>query len=168
LFFIFSPAYPYWFIFLTPFLPVLLFQNKKYSIINLVLDTALSGAMIILQQIHFSWCYSLEVMQPMLLPKIFGAVEMMKRPVNIGGLWLKFFALIKTDPKPLFGSIFTVCLVFILILNFPQEITNPNKGSDNPSIPRSLTWFRLLINGVICLSPIILYISSIIIYGINK
>ena len=168
LLFIFTPAYPYWFILLSPFFPIILFQNKKYFQVNLLLDIALSGSMIILQQIHYSWCYGLDVIKPMLLPKIFGAVEMMKRPFNAEQIYLKLFSLIGFgNPNLLLETVFTVCLLFILILNFPKKSSILMNEEITPSL-HLLTQFRLLINGGICLLPIMIYILSIIVYGRYK
>jgi hypothetical protein len=163
-FFILTPAYPYWFIMLTPFLPLILLQNEKYFQINLILDTAASGSMIILQQLVYGWCYDLDVIEPMLLTKIFGSIEMMKRPIHTYSPYTRFFELFGIDPKPLMMAIFTVCLVYILILNFPKKSTVSMYKEITPSLCL-LTRFRLLINGGICLLPIMVYILSIIIYG---
>ena len=168
LFFLFTPAYPYWFILLTPFLPTVIFQNRKHFKLNLVLDTVASCSMILLQQIVYWWCYGITTIQPMLLPKIFGAVETMKEPISVYSLFSAIGEQERNAINPALGAVFFVCLIAILIINFPRTETVLKGADDSIVIERSVIWFRLFAAGGLCFLPILVYFASMIWFGVTN
>lgn len=58
IYFSFGFANPYWFIYMIPFLYLILCWNKKYFVMNLLLEICMSFFAIIAQSIQFYWVFS--------------------------------------------------------------------------------------------------------------
>lgn len=159
LLFMLTPAYPYWMILLTPYFPILLFLNTKHFKLNLLLDTILSASMIIAYSIIYFWCYGIKTIEPMLIPRLFGAVSTLAKPLSANDLYLKIMPASGTS---VLLTIFTVCLTAILVINYP------NRGikTTDVIIERSVIWARMLICAGICCVPLLMYFGSLIVYGV--
>ncbi len=160
LLFIFTPAYPYWIILMTPYFPILLFLNTRHFKLNLLLDTILSASMIIAYSVIYFWCYGIKTIEPMLMPRIFGAVSTLEKPLSANDLYLK---ILPSSGPSILITIFTVCLIAVLVINFPKKVVNTTEVV----IERSVIWARLLVCAGICCIPLLMYFGSLIVYGIK-
>jgi hypothetical protein len=143
---------------MTPFFSIMIFQNKRNIKANLILDTILSASIIIVYQITWFWDYSIKTIKPMIIPKIFGAVDTLVKPLSANNLYAK---ILPGNSIPVLQAIFTACLIAILVLNYPKDEIN----SGEVIIERSVIWFRLFICAGVCAVPIIMYFVSLIVYG---
>jgi len=121
LLFMFTPANPYWTILMTPYFPIMIFLNPKYLKINLVLDTILSSCMIIVHSVMYSLCYQIKTIEPMIMPRLFGEVYTLAKPLSAKDLYVKY---LPDYGISLLITMFTVCLAAMLIINFPRKDTN--------------------------------------------
>lgn len=140
---------PYWFIYLSPFLAMLMVYNSdKYRLLILFETIGITG--LILNQFGGNyWVYETDNARGMLLEKLFGSPEYL--------ISLKVFnSYIHIDYySPVFFAIFWVCIVTIIWLS------RPGKCIQNESVNiRKYALLRVLINASIAMIPAVVYLLS--------
>jgi hypothetical protein len=160
LLFVFTPANPYWLILMTPYFPIMIFLNPRYLKINLILDTILSSSMIIVQSVIYFICYQIKTIEPMIMPRLFGEVYTLAKPLSAKDLYVKY---LPDYGISLLITMFTVCLIAMLILNFPRKETDLAEIV----IERSVIWSRLFVCAGVCYVPLLMYFVSLIVYGLE-
>lgn len=141
-FLMFVPVHPQWFILITPFITLMLFQNMKKFKINIILDIIASGAILISTIFIYYWVYSSWVMERMVIPKLFGSTRGMNIQFSSPSVLLTKFGIDKF--LPLFLAAFVTCIAAMLIINFPHSTGHDGKISSD-KVEWGLLIFRTLI-----------------------
>lgn len=166
-FFMFIPAYPYWYILMAPFIILLVFMNNKYFKTNLLLETIGMSSLFFLQQISGAyWCFSYRLFIPTFWNKIFDlnanvTPKFTHELLNSVGYRLGFtdFSYIVS----LFlGSIFIASIIALLIINCPLVIKLTGNKDDDIVVERSIIYFRNFANLSLGLIPIIVFLFNVI------
>lgn len=138
-FFMFVDFHPYWIIILVPFLTIVFFQNMKNFKVNIILDTLLSIAFILVTMITYYWCYGPLVIQRMIIPHLFGSTYGIETRAEFAGSAISKYGGEKL--MPFFLATFITSLAAILIINFPRN----SKDNNNKVTDWGMIFIRLLI-----------------------
>ena len=144
--FCFVNFHPYWIVLLAPFMSIIIFQNMKYFKINIILDI-FSYISFVITTIFVSYgLHGLRghlgpiVLERMFLPKIFGSRYDMENKRNTIVSLLSDIGLQKYIP--FFLALFVVCLIAIIVINFPST---SNDSKKDHKIEWGLLFTRMMI-----------------------
>lgn len=163
-FFVFIPAYPYWYVLLAPFVVILLFLNHSNFKLNLLLESIGMGCLFFSQQISGAyWCFSYRLFKPTFWNAFFDVNSSKLSPkfthefVDYTGYLLGFenLSLLLT----LFsGTLFVASMTAILVINHPKRLPE----NDEPFImEKSVVAFRNTINIALAVLPIIVFLLNV-------
>lgn len=118
LLFIFVGHYPYWIVILTPFLPILIAEDKKKETINLLADLVFWISYMISALMYHTWITNYSIVDNMFLPELFGhkTVEEVAY-VSVGEL-MRSFHLEKY--AVFFAACYVSALIVLIIVNYPK------------------------------------------------
>ena len=156
----FTSSYPYWVIFIVPFIILLILQNPKNMEFNMIIEIVMSTVLIFTHMIVFPHCFSDYTFAPMILPKLFVKISDLPKLLTTESLknFTALSAFVNQQILPILIAAFIGTLLTLAFVNFPKsELNQPEKRDINPTI----LWVRLLIGGSICLLPIAAYFFSI-------
>lgn len=153
IFFAFSNTHPYWIILMLPYLCIISITNKALTGVNLLLETLISTSIVVAQMIKYWWCYSIRLIGPMFISKIYGSI-------NIDYAELNPLTLLATKTQTILffdeiaSSIFMASLICFSIINYPKF----NKNTLVKINYFTLLNIRLALGFLLCISPILMYI----------
>lgn len=148
------PFYPYWIIYITPWVPLLYFMRKELREKYFWIEAGMSVGIILAQFSHFEWVFELYNTRNMLLNVLYGYDDL-TNPITI----FEFVTLFKiTEFEYLFYGLYILCLVTMLILYRPQEKI---EYKDNEFPARTVLWIRFGIQYAVGALPFLLFILSI-------
>jgi len=156
----FTSSYPYWVIFIVPFIILLVLQNPKNMEFNMIIEIVMSTVLIFSHMIVFPHCFSDYTFAPMVLPKLFVKLSDIPKLLTTESLrnYPNLFDFVNQQILPILIAAFIGMLLTLAFVNFPKfELNKKNSKEINPKI----VLVRLLINGTICLLPILAYFISI-------
>lgn len=164
LFLMFAEANPYWAILITPFFPLLIFQNKAYFKVSLFIETAAAAALILAQNFFFPWVFSYKwIMGLMPFAKLIRPIPKMVQENNLSVLGAADLdTSIRVFGMPLALGIFIFGMIALLVLNFPTKRSIEADKSCCLVIERSVLWCRLLCGAGICMLPMAFYFLDLL------
>lgn len=131
--------YPYWIVYLSPFIVMLIFVTKEHFRINLLLEMAFSTIFIFYKMFQFNWVYGGPQTYSYLLLRDVGQTPAMR----IGD---EYFIL-QMSPIPedeltlILKGILIGCLILLLIINWPFK--EKKTAVEGVIIEKSIMWARL-------------------------
>lgn len=133
------PLNPYWIVLLAPFSVLIIFLNPEYLMLNTIIETTVSTAVLVLYILVGFPIYNRDIFTQLLLPHFISAPESPRfySPNEIlTGLSLHR------------GASFVVALIIAgvlatLILNYPRS-SMIAAGRNDERMPRSAVWFRMV------------------------
>ncbi len=158
--FAFTSSYPYWVIFIVPFIVLLILQNPKNMEFNMIIEIVMSTVLIFSHMIVFPHCFSDYTFAPMVLPKLFVKISDLPKLLTTESLrnYPNLFDFVNQQILPILIAAFIGTLITIAFVNFPKFESSKNKPQElNPNI----VLVRLFIGGFICILPILAYFLSI-------
>lgn len=162
-FFVSAPAFPYWFAMLCPFIVLLIAMNPARARANVLIETGMTAALIVVHQIHFYWTYDLSVVRPMAIAALFGPVESLAQPINPVDAYTRLGV---TEYKDLLAAVFVAGMVALLVINHPSRNRAPAQPSTGSSdVDRPLVLVRAGVTVSLCLVPAAAYFYSLLAHG---
>ncbi|MEG2426454.1 MAG: hypothetical protein RSB28_06480 [Oscillospiraceae bacterium] len=169
-FFVFIPAYPYWYILMSPFIILLLFFNKSNFKLNLLLETIGMACLFLSQQISGAyWCFSNRLFIPTFWNLFFDVNREGFTPrythelINSAGNRIGFdnLSLLLTL---LTGSIFVATMISILVINRPKKSIDNSEGEIQFIVDIGIVRFRNIMNIFLAIIPIIVFLFNVLHY----
>jgi hypothetical protein len=160
--FAFTKSNPYWLILIVPFMTLMIFQNISKFKVNLLLEIMVSISCVFSQMIVFHWCFGIQMLQPMLLAKLFGDPATFAKVYGVEALVRSrgFYSLFMDRALPVLLAAFVAGLISMIVINFPKA---PYATAEK-TIDATALLPRLLIYGSILSLPIIGYLLSAIMH----
>ncbi len=162
LFFLATPAYPYWFVMLTPFVAIVWAVEAGRGRDLATLDLALIAVTLLIHQIYYSWCFDLTVVRPMALAALLTPVDDLAVPMSPAGIYA---SLGLTPYLSLLTSAFAALLIAVLVLGYPRshpETLSP-AGVDGPE--RRVLVVRAAVGLGMCAIPAAVYLYTLVAHG---
>lgn len=158
-FLMFAEVNPYWAILITPFFPLVIFQNKERFKVSLLIETAATTALILAQNFFFPWVFSYKwIMGLMPFAKLIHPIPRMVQENNLAVLGAADLdTSIRVFGMPLALGIFLFSMAALLVLNFPTKRSIEADKGCNLVIERSVLWCRLACGAGICMLPMAFY-----------
>ncbi|WP_426241812.1 hypothetical protein [Nocardioides sp. LHG3406-4] len=162
-FFVSAPAYPYWFALICPLFAVMWAIDPARARVNLLIETGLTAAMLVLHQIHFYWTYDLGIVSPMILPRVFGSVESLVQPLDALGVYTRLGVV---EYRALLAAVFTAGMVALLVLNRPRSDADLVVASEEDNtVDRTLVYGRAAVTVGLMLVPAAAYFYALLAHG---
>ena len=162
-FFLAAPAYPYWYVLLSPFFAILCVINPDRAKVTLLVETGLTAAMIVAHQIFFYWTYDLNIVKPMILPRLFGSVDSLVHQVNPRDLYARLGVV---DNRGLLAAVFAAGMVALLYLYRPRSDDELARVADQDTpVDRTVLYGRAAVTMALCLVPASAYFYSLVAHG---
>lgn len=166
-FFVFIPAYPYWYILIAPFVVLLVFMNDRQFKTNLLIETIGMASLFFLQQISGAWwCFSYKLFVPSFWNKIFVlSPDFVPKNTHdvISTVGSKFgidnFLVII---NLLLSSIFIAAIIALLVINNPKLIGMTDGKKEDIIVERSIIHFRNFITILLGFVPIVVLLFNMI------
>ena len=149
------PFFPYWLIYLTPWIPLLYFMRKDLVEKHFWAETGMVASVIMAHYSHFDYVFDLQNMKHMFLETFLGSYENLTNPITLQN----FVGVVVSDAENLYFGLYILCLVTLLILYRPKE--KMLYKSDNFECRKEL-WLRALIHFTVGALPMLLYFASIL------
>ena len=162
-FFVAAPAFPYWFALMCPFIAILWATHPGLSKVTLLIETGLVAALIVQHQVHFYWTYDLDVVSPMLLPRLFEPVDSLAQQVTPTSLYTRLGLVPYIS---MLGAVFTAGMVALLVLFCPRAegaVDDPAAGDDHHV--KALIYGRGAVMMALMLVPAAAYFYSLLVRG---
>ncbi|MDE7273205.1 MAG: hypothetical protein K2N95_09105 [Lachnospiraceae bacterium] len=148
------PFFPYWILYLAPWIPLLYYMRSDMTEKFFWLETGMTVSILLAQFSHFYWVFEIDNTKNLLLDLIY-RFEKIDNPFMVmdimGDLYID-------DYEFLFYGLFILCLAFLLVL------LKPKSGviyKDDEFNSRRVLYLRFGIQYVIGALPLFLYICSI-------
>ena len=149
------PFFPYWLIYISPWIPILYFMRKDLREKYFWIETGMSVGIIFAQFAHFDWVFELYNTKNMLLDALY-KYDSLKNPITLSNL---IGVLYIDDFQYLFYGLYILCLITMLLLYRPRK-NMEYKGEEFNS--RYVLWIRFGIQYIAGALPLLLYFLSII------
>ena len=155
-------SHPYWLFILTPFMMMVIGQNRQYLHINLILETLATWGMLLAQLFAFPWCFgnalACGTFWPLLLGQKAEFAQYNLSTILTGAVGEESVRKLSTGAAGMGSSVFIACIVMMAVLNFPVIADR-----DWPLLrrgERAEGWimpFRLLAGVAVGLLPVVMY-----------
>lgn len=162
LFFLATPAYPYWFVMLTPFVALLWALSAGRGREVVVLDLALVVVTLLIHQIVYSWCYDLTVVRPMALAAWLAPVDDLAVQMSPAGVYA---ALGLTPLLSLMTSVFAATLIALMVLTHPRVATAPAPIAGVTRAEQGALLARAYVGIAMCAIPAGVYLYTLAVHG---
>ena len=147
------PFFPYWLIYLTPWIPLLYFMRKDLTDKHFWVESGMVAGVVIGHYHHFDYVFDLGNMKNMFLETLMGSYENMGNPITVAN----FTGVIVSDMEGIYFGLYILCLVSMLILYRP--VSNMEYKNEEFCCRKEL-WIRAVIHYVIGALPLLLYFAS--------
>ena len=165
IFFATSYTYPYWTIFMAPFLSLLMAKNSRFLRVNLLLDLVLSGGIQLAYIFEFPWCFGGADCSSMLLNFVQGG-QKLGMSWDTQAVLTTLFPGRENAAEYAIGlgiSAFWAALLIFLVVNLPALSRRLPLLASEPQKPERLFWaLRLLAGYGLCCVPVAFYLMSFI------
>lgn len=151
------PFFPYWIIYLTPWLALLFFMRTDNSKNRFLFETGMVVSVILAQFSHFDYVFELERnTKNMFMDKFIFPYENFTNPLSLSN----FNAILPIDAcQDLLFGFYILFLVTLIILYWPKSSVTL-QTDEYPC--RKVLWSRLAIHAFVGCIPFLLYIGSIL------
>lgn len=166
IFFLTVNTYPYWIVYLVPFISLVMVQNREIFRVNLLLDLVLSGGALLAYLFKYFWCFNSSAASSMLLAGLLG-----------GGRLEALYSLPGFLEAQLPGhenmglyfigmgvSAFAAALLLLLAVNCPaagrlrQKLLQTSRCADE----KVFLALRLAMGVAFCCLPILCYMAAVL------
>ncbi|MCD2492233.1 hypothetical protein LQE92_06265 [Lacrimispora sp. NSJ-141] len=151
---------PYWFLYMVPFLYIIIAGNKNYYTINMLLETCMAFFVVLGQVFTFYWCFSGDIVGNMFLSLVLkrGNEVNLSAPMMLEKLlgaetYQKFFPLV----VPICMAIFIAAVIVFSYLNSPWKREKVNTWNDS-KVNKMIYGLRILLGYGICMIPLVCYL----------
>ena len=117
LLFLSFPFFPYWLIYITPWIPILYFMRKDLGEKYFWIEAGMSVGIILAQFSHFNWVFELYNTKKMPLNALY-SYESFSNPINLSYLLRVFYI---NDFQYLFYGLYILCLITMILLYKPKK-----------------------------------------------
>ncbi len=165
IFFLTVNTYPYWILYLVPFIALVMVQNRGIFRVNLLLDLILSGGVLLAYLFKYFWCFDGAAASSMLLAGLMGG-----RPLAVAyslpGLIASLLPGHENMDQYFIGvgvSAFAAALVLLLVVNCPAltgrlRLLQTKRYADE----RVFLGLRLAAGAAFCCLPILCYLAAVL------
>lgn len=148
------PFFPYWIVYLTPWIPLLYYMRNDMTTKFFWLETGMTASIMFAQYSHFYWVFELDNTKNLLLDLLY-RFEWMANPFMVTDIMSDLY--IDKNESLMYG-LYILCLAFMIIMLRPKkEIQYKSDEFDN----KKVLYPRFAIQYVIGAMPVFLYICSI-------
>ena len=138
--FMFIPAYPYWFVLMSPYIAIIIGLNMNNMKINVLLETIGSIGMFLTSVLYCPWVYSCRTMEMLLMQKFFPMWVNSEREFNNIAELLDEYNLSRFMPA--FMAVFLVCYGAFLLINCRNQ--QIDKAEENEKFEKGYLYVRFL------------------------
>lgn len=155
LLFLSFPFFPYWILYLIPWIPLLYYMRNDMTERFFWIETGMTVSIMLAQFSHFYWVFEIDNTKGLLLDMIY-RFERIENPFMVVDVMC---ALDIDAYEFLFYGLYILCLVFLIVLLRPKkEIIYKNDVFDS----RGVLYKRFVIQYMIGALPVFLYIGSVL------
>ena len=138
--------FPYWGLYLAPFLAIILVANTEETNHNFLLEIISMATLTLAHYSVYSWCYDAQNAKMMILNKLFKKLNYEELPIKLG----MATKILKIDGYCEYVfAIYLLCLWAILWINRPEKICIKDQSTNY----RRLMMQRLVVNAIIVSIP---------------
>ncbi len=153
---------PYWFVYMLPFMYLIIGLEQKNKTVNIILETIISFATVLAQVIQFNWCFSGNILKNTIVNVIFKKTETSNYTViELLNIYLGdelYSKLIGVLPNALMAiSIGALC--FFAVINNPWKKHN-SVCSVEMKTYKIMHFTRVILGYSICFIPLLCYFYS--------
>lgn len=149
------PFFPYWIVYLTPWIPLLYYMRNDMTERFFWIETGMTVSIMLAQFSHFYWVFEIDNTKNLLLDLVY-RFERIDNPLMLADVMC---ALDIDDYEFLFYGLFMLCLAFLIVLLRPKkEIMYKNDVFDS----RRVLYGRFVIQYLTGALPVFLYICSVL------
>ena len=149
------PFFPYWVVYLSPWMALLFFMRKEKSERRFMFELGMSICVILAQFSHFDWVFELDNTVDMFMDKVTFPYESFTNPLTMSNF--NTILPIETSEPLLFGM-YILCLAALVVSYWPREHMD-YQTDEYPC--RRMMWIRFIISFMIGAIPFLLYLGSI-------
>lgn len=148
------PFFPYWILYLTPWIPLLYYMRNDMTEKFFLLETGMTVSIMLAQFSHFYWVFEIDNTKNLLLDLIY-RFDKIDNSFMVADIMCDLNI---DDYEFLFYGLFILCLAFLLVMLKPQSRVIYKNDEFNS---RSVLYWRFGIQYVIGALPLFLYICSV-------
>lgn len=149
------PFFPYWIVYLTPWIPLLYYMRKDMTEKFFWLETGMTVSIMLAQFSHFYWVFEIDNTKNMLLDLIY-RFEKIANPFMVSDIMSDLNI---DDYEFLFYGLFILCLAFLIAMLRPKaEVEYKSEAFSS----RKIVYTRFAIQYVVGALPVFLYVCSVL------
>lgn len=149
------PFFPYWIVYLSPWMALLFFMRKEKAERRFMFELGMSVCVILAQFSHFDWVFELDNTVGMFMDSVIFPYEKFSNPLTMSNF--NTILPIETNEFLLFGM-YILCLSAMIVSYWPRE----HMDMQEDTYPcRRMMWIRFVISYAIGAIPFLLYLGSI-------
>lgn len=165
-FFLTVNSYPYWIVYLVPFISLAMVQNREIFRVNLLLDLVLSGGALLAYLFKYFWCFNGSAASSMLLSGMLGG-QKLGALYSLPGIMAALLPGHEKMPQYFIGigvSAFAAALILLLAVNCPaagrlrQRLLHTARYGDE----KVFLALRLAAGAAFCCLPIACYLAAVL------
>ncbi|MDD3141736.1 MAG: hypothetical protein PHX08_22610 [Lachnospiraceae bacterium] len=151
------PFYPYWIMYMAPWIPILFFMRKDKSDRRYLIEIGMEVSILFAQFSHFYWVYEMDDNAfHMFLDKVVFAYDKLSNPITLSNFNSSFPM---DEYQYLLYGMYIVCLVALIALYWPKQ----EMEQQTDIYPcRWVAWIRAIIFYGVGALPFLLYLASIL------
>lgn len=165
IFFLTVNTYPYWIVYLVPFVVLVMVQNRDIFRVNLLLDLVLSGGVLLAYLFKYSWCFNGAAASSMLLAGLMGG-RPLQAAYSLPGLLLTLLPGHENMGGYFTGvgvSAFAAALCMLLVVNCPALSGRlPLLCTRRFSDEKFFLGLRLAAGAAFCCLPVLCYLAAVL------
>jgi len=155
LLFLSFPFFPYWLVYLTPWMALLFFMRREKAERRFMFEIGMTVCILLAQFSHFDWIFELNNAENMFLDKVVWAYQSMTNPLTLSN----FNTILPIEPNEfLLYGMYILCLVAMIIVYRPGKEMEM-QADDYPC--RKMMWIRFALSFCVGAVPFLLYLGSI-------
>ncbi len=149
------PFFPYWILYLVPWIPLLYYMRNDMTEKFFWLETGMTVSIMLAQFSHFYWVFEIDNTKDLLLDLIY-KFDRIENPFMVTDIMSDLYI---DDYEFLFYGLFILCLAFLIVMLRPcRSLSYKSDEFDS----RRVLYSRLAIQFIVGALPVFLYICSII------
>ena len=153
-------TFPYWFMYMVPFLYLIIAYSPQNYGINMLLETFMGFFVVIGQIFTFYWCFSSDIVSNMLLSRILPSrtSEYLSAPLILEHiLGESVYSTISSLILPVCSAVFIALVIFFIYINNPWKDPETKLYTDS-HLSKIFYCVRLILSYIICSIPLIAYL----------
>ncbi|MDE7415203.1 MAG: hypothetical protein K2N44_02640, partial [Lachnospiraceae bacterium] len=148
------PFFPYWALYLTPWIPLLYYMRNDMTERFFWLETGMTVSLMLAQFSHFYWVFELYNTKDLILDLVY-RYERIDNPFMVADIMSDLYI---DDYEFLFYGLFILCLAYLIVVLRPKRGTAFKSDEFNS---RGVLYPRFFVQYVVGALPLFLYICSI-------